>query len=213
MLSGRRLCSISLELLWVVILLLAPLSVDAKPTLIGDSVAASISSIQVSVIKKQFTSPAIVDGGVEFAGKMIDPFGQIWDIFVDVGASDFTISWTEETHPDIATMFTTPALRLSLSGLDLHPTTPIAGVINSAYSCSPASYFACSPTGVYGPPPNISALTFTADTIDVSFNTLRNGERYTFIIVPEISAGLMLAVGVIGLLGCEWRKRPPGHLT
>ena len=100
---------------------------SAQAGLLGDSVGAKLEDIAGGVVAPQFTPTAIVGAGVEFTGTWsYAPLNQVWNVALDIGASSFTITFTDvgvNASHDISG-FTFMGLVLS----DLDPGGIITGV-------------------------------------------------------------------------------------
>jgi len=184
-------------------ILFVPLAAGA--TLIGDSVDGSMASPSGQNVTTQFASPAVVGVGTEFTGVITDAFSQVWDIAVDIDASSFTVAFSERTRGGDGAIasFPDPVLDITLSDLDwIGMPGTIIQVTNSAYSCVSAG-FSCD----FDAGPRIAALGFTADSIDVEFSHLRDGDSYTFdIVVPEPSTFAMVSFGLAGIAALRRRS-------
>ncbi len=177
------------------VLMLRPLTASAAPVLLGDSVQGELFG---PFIQSQFTSPAVVGAGIEFTGGVVRTNGKsFWNVWVDIGASSFTIGWT---HLALLDVDFNPgvAIGLSLSGLDFTPAGTITGVTRTGYSCMPVGgSSACNGAGPIDP-----LLIFTDNAINLGFGTVRSGETYTFdIAVSEPTATPVPEPGSLALLG------------
>jgi hypothetical protein len=194
------------------VLMLRPLTADAAPVLVGDSVEAGLFS--AGLVVTPLTSPAVVSSGVEFTGVVQEPGsnGGLWDVWVDIGASSFSIGWTSRgSTASIIAPFT--LIGLTLGGLDFTPAATITGVTRTDYSCTPAGSFACG-TGGVGPIDPV--LFFTEHVISLDFTAIRTGEVYTFDIattestatpVPEPGSLALLGAGLATFIGGRYRRR------
>ena len=99
---------------------LAIISFEARASFIGDEVSVSWTSDTSGVIyivpTRQFVSPQIVGGGVDFSGAFqLENMGPSMDIFIDVMPQGFSISFgSAETIVD----FGLRPFRIELDGLD-----------------------------------------------------------------------------------------------
>ena len=71
---------------------------SARADLIGDTVGARLQEFGSGpLVTSQFEPTAIVDGFVEFSGSWTyAPLGQLWGVALDIQASSFTITFTED---------------------------------------------------------------------------------------------------------------------
>lgn len=100
---------------------------SAQAGLLGDTVGAKLQDIAGGVVAPQFSPTAVVGAGVEFTGTWTyAPLNQVWNVALDIGASSFTITFTDvgiNASHDISG-FTFMGLVLS----DLDPGGIITGV-------------------------------------------------------------------------------------
>ncbi len=101
---------------------------SAQATLLGDTVAARLQEFGAgTAVQNQFAPTALVDNSVEFNGSWTyAPLNQLWNVSLDVQASSFTISFTEDGNSSTHDLsgFTFIGLQLS----DLDPGGVITGV-------------------------------------------------------------------------------------
>jgi hypothetical protein len=149
----------------------------------------------------QFTSPQVVGAGTEFTGGFTDFFNQVWTIDVDLADTSFTVAITGSV-PGESNVGSDGLLGISLSGL-----TNAAAVTLIGYTCEPSESFACV---TFDGGPNLSSYATTETTINATFNTIRDGEVYTFafvpVAVPEPASWAMM-IGGFGLIGGTLRGR------
>jgi hypothetical protein len=177
------------------VLMLRPLTAGAAPVLIGDSVDAGLFS--AGTVVTQLTSPAVVGSGVEFTGVVQEPgsYGSLWDVWVDIGASSFSIGW-KSRGPTMSIGAPFTVIGLTLVGLDFTPAAIITGVTRTGYSCTPAS-FVCN-----GAVPIDPVLNFTEHAINLDFSRIRSSEVYTFdIATTESTPTPVPEPGSLALLG------------
>jgi hypothetical protein len=208
--SARR------SLIVLAVLLLRPLTASAAPVLLGDSVHAEIYSDYVydndpeSVT--QFTSPAVVGDGVEFTeGSIRTGYRSAWNMAVDIGASSIIIRFGSLGMYDM-TSNDGVVLGLLLTGLDFTPAGTITGVTRTGYSCVDGWGYACA----RDPGPDDPILSFTGNSINLGFGTVRDGETYRFDIavgeptptpVPEPGTLALLGTGFVTFIANRNRRR------
>jgi hypothetical protein len=181
---------------------------SAVAGLIGDSVTGWLGTNQ-GPVSSQFVSPQTVGGGAEFVGQFTDGFDQDWQITVDVLDMGFTVGIVSLDFPSSANLGNVgglPVLTIALGDLDLGGS--ITSVVNSAYVCAPPQAYSCNTP--FGSEPRVNALTWTADSIDLSFSVMRSGDAYTFDInsgqVPEPGTLGLIAIGVAGVAAVRRRR-------
>jgi hypothetical protein len=174
---------------------------SARADLIGDTVGARLQEFgSGTAVTAQFEPTAVVDGFVEFNGTWTyAPLGQLWNVALDVQASSFTISFTEDgassTH-DLSG-FTFIGLQLS----DLDPGGVITGVT------------------VLSGGEGVQSIGFSDHGVTVQWNLFEfrdaaglplNNHSWTFGIqtaVPEPVPGALMAAGLALLGGVVSRRR------
>jgi len=186
------------------------LAFNAQASIIGDSVNATITNDYGGTITQQFSSPAIVSAGTEFNGAYTDVFGGGWIFDIDLGASQFSVSF--KSNNDWGNVFMNDSWRsiilFNLSDLDWG--SAVTDVVATGYSCAlPALSCTINPSsqGLA----NINLLSFTDNQIQLGFNGLYNGETYTFTVnnatsVPEPTGLALLGLGLLGFVALRRRR-------
>ncbi|RCU51456.1 hypothetical protein DU002_02985 [Corallincola holothuriorum] len=178
------------------------LSFGANAGLMGDSVEGALSTGN-QTITTQFSSPAIVDAGVEFEGVMTDVFNQVWSISVDIADTSFSVSITESTRNGDGNVSSGNDL-LMISLWDL---VAVDEVILTDYTCSSTG----SSCDWGGNNSHLATLDYTPTSLSLGFNALYDGETYTFSTLSQadvpapLTIGLML-IGLAGVRAARGRK-------
>lgn len=174
--------------------LLAAGPAGAMP-LTGQSVSASFTPQPGWTTITQFTSPAVAGSGVEFTGQAQDPFNQIWNLSLDVGADTFTVVFTSPNPAANIGGFPW-AMTVNVSGL-----TGLPAVSLDSYWCTPANVFPC-----IGGAPELGALTSNSTSFSVQFGLLLTGDHYVFGVPEPASLAVMLG-GLVGVVSRRRRKK------
>jgi PEP-CTERM motif len=182
------------------ILLTTPAMAD---TLDGATIAGTLTSLNtISLpLTKPFTSPAVVDPGVEFNGEISAPFLVItWDVAVDISANGFILAIVGSDVGTVGFTATDPRAEriyeITLSGLPSF----VEGFTLTSYSCVDR---ACRPDGGNG----LISNTFSGSTATLDFTTIGNGQTYTFaditapVATPEPSTFALLGTGCLSMFG------------
>lgn len=177
-----------------ILALLAAGPAGAMP-LTGQTVSASFTTQSGWTTTAPFTSPAVVGSGVEFTGQAVDPFHQIWNIALDVGADTFTVTFNSPgPYGNVAAW--PYAIQLDVTGM-----TGLQAVSLYSYWCSPANTFPCI-TGS----PVLKNLTSNSTSFSVQFGYLLTGDHYVFG-VPEPASLAMLLGGFVSVVSLRRRKK------
>lgn len=182
------------------------LSSHTHASLIGDDVNATIIPNYAGTINQQFSSPATVGTGTEFTGSYTDGFSQQWSFIVDFDAYQFTIGFNSDNDYGNIRALNSWTSFINFNFSNLNWGGNVTSVLNTGYSCSLGKY--CSWGKVY---PSISSISFTNDSINIGFNGLFNGDRFTFTAntnsVPEPTPLALLVLGIIGIGGARLRRK------
>jgi hypothetical protein len=92
----------------------------AHADLMGDTVGARLQEFGAgTAVLNQFDPTAVVDGFVEFNGAWTyAPLGQLWNVALDIGASSFTITFTEDGNSSTHDLGGFTFIGLQLTDLD-----------------------------------------------------------------------------------------------
>lgn len=166
----------------------------AQADLLGDTVGARLQEFgSGTAMVNQFEPTAVVDGSVEFLGSWTyAPLNQLWNVSLDVGASSFTIGFTEDGNSSTHDLsgFTFIGLQLT----DLDPGGVITGVT------------------VLSGGPGVQSIGFSDHGVTVQWNQFEfrdatglpiHHHSWTFGIqtaVPEPASGVLLAAGLAVLM-------------
>ena len=173
----------------------------AQADLLGDTVGARLQEFGAgTAMVNQFQPTAVVDGAVEFyGGWTYAPLNQLWSVSLDIGASSFTVGFTEDGNSSTSDLsgFTFIGLQLT----DLDPGGIITGV------------------SVLSGGPGVQSIGFTDHGVTVQWNQFEfrdaagqpiQHHSWTFDIqtaVPEPASGAMLVLGLAAVAGAAARRR------
>lgn len=166
----------------------------AQADLLGDTVGARLQEFGSGpAMVNQFEPTAVVDGSVEFLGSWTyAPLNQLWNVSLDVGASSFTIAFTEDGNSSTHDLsgFTFIGLQLT----DLDPGGVITGVT------------------VLSGGPGVQSIGFNDHGVTVQWNQFEfrdaaglpiHHHSWTFGIqtaVPEPASSVLMAAGLAVLM-------------
>ena len=182
---------------------------DAFATLIGDDISAEIvQSPREGIIVRPFT-PAMVGAGVEFKARWdTRTFRQQWDIEIDVDASSFHVTMTENTPRTNNIYFGAQLFGIRLSDLDWEG---MAGEITDVHSSGPDGVASIShtndaitiiwdafPGGAGNLPPNSLSWHFE---IEAEYAAIPEQAA-----IPEPSTYAIFGLG-LGALGIAHRRK------
>jgi hypothetical protein len=176
-------------------------SLNAQASIIGDSVNAAIINDFGGTIDQQFASPVVVGAGTEFSGSYTDVFGAGWTFNIDLGAHQFTVSFSSVNDWGNVFMNDTANSIIRFDLGDLNWGSVISNVAATGYACD-AQFVSCNINPGYQGLGNVNLLSFSDNDIHLGFNGLYNGETYTFTVtsasVAEPSALMLLGAGLLG---------------
>ena len=167
---------------------------SAHATLIGDSVEATLSSERgTAVVFTQFDSPQVVGAGTEFIGEFGAGGNSRFDVFLDVGASSFTLSFGQITLV-WGTSCCDGWFRLDLTDLDWvdMPTGEIVDIsLASSNNPTQISGFGFGPHSAFVTLRGIRARDLFGDPVDT--------HTFDLITAPEPTTIALLSLGLAGL--------------